>query len=147
MIRKMIIYLNMCPFTCSYTISDARLFFWVIIRRFEMQQTRNLYSHLQWSPFSRPFLKGPGSLYPVWVFHKHTTLAIMLILASEALQSENKKKSTDKMLILVRIEPMTSDSKSNTLLSELTWHVLLRGSLNFCSCTTWFLDFYDHWWI
>ena len=58
-----------------------------------------------------------------------------------------QKKSTDKMLLQVRTEPMTSDSKSNTLLSELTWHVLLRGSLNFCSCTTWFLDFHDHWWI
>ena len=37
----------------------------------------------------------------------------------------------------------TSDSKSNTLLSELSGHVLLRGSLNFCSCITWFLDL-DH---
>ena len=33
-----------------------------------------------------------------------------------------------------------SDSKSNTILSTLTWHVLLRRSLNFCSCTTWCLD-------
>ena len=30
--------------------------------------------------------------------------------------------------------------KPNTILSGLTWHVLLRRSLNFCSCTTWFLD-------
>ena len=37
----------------------------------------------------------------------------------------------------------TSDSKSNTLLSELIWHVLLRRSLNFCLCTTWFLDLND----
>ena len=36
-----------------------------------------------------------------------------------------------------------SDSKSNTILSTLTWHVLLRRSLNFCSCTTWCLDLDD----
>ena len=38
---------------------------------------------------------------------------------------------------------ITSDSKSNTLLSELVRHVLLRRSLNFCSCTAWFLDLED----
>ena len=41
------------------------------------------------------------------------------------------------------IEPrplISSDSKSNIILPGLTWHVLLKGSLNFCSCTTWFLD-------
>ena len=27
--------------------------------------------------------------------------------------------------------------------SELIWHVLCRRSLNFCSCTTWFLDMDD----
>ena len=32
------------------------------------------------------------------------------------------------------LNPWASDSKSNTLLSELIWHVLLRRSLNFCSC-------------
>ena len=37
----------------------------------------------------------------------------------------------------------TSDSKSNTLLSGLTWHVLPGRSLTFCSCTTWFLDLND----
>ena len=36
------------------------------------------------------------------------------------------KNSSNKMLPLVRIEPRTSDSKSNTLLSELTWHLLVR---------------------
>ena len=36
-----------------------------------------------------------------------------------------------------------SDSKSNTLLSTLTWHMLLRRSLNLCSCTTWRLDLDD----
>ena len=40
-----------------------------------------------------------------------------------------QKNSTDKMLPPVRIEPGTSDPKSNTLLSELTWHVLTRGYL------------------
>ena len=76
------------------------------------------------------------------VFHK---LYENANLASEALLRENKKCG-DKMLPLVEIEPrplITSDSKSNTLLSELVRHVLLRGSLNFCSCTTWFLDLDD----
>ena len=31
----------------------------------------------------------------------------------------------------------------NTLLSELVRNVLLERPLNFCSCTTWFLDLYD----
>ena len=68
------------------------------------------------------------------VFREYTKLAIM---ASEALLRENK--SSDKTLPPVGIEPaplITSDSKSNTILSTLTWHVLLRRSLNFCSCTT-----------
>ena len=38
-------------------------------------------------------------------FHKYTTLAIMPILASEALLRENKKSSY-KMLPLVGIEPL-----------------------------------------
>ena len=56
------------------------------------------------------------------------------------------KKSRYKMLPPVGIEPgplITSDSKSNTILSTLIWHVLLRKSLNFCSCTTLYLDFHD----
>ena len=40
------------------------------------------------------------------------------------------KNSSNKMLPPVRTELGTSDSKSDTLLSELTWHVLLRESLN-----------------
>ena len=49
------------------------------------------------------------------------------------------------MLPQVCIEPriITSDSKSNSLLSELERPVLLMRSLNFCSCTTWFLDLDD----
>ena len=35
------------------------------------------------------------------------------------------KNSSNKMLPSVRIEPGTSDIKSDTLLSELTWYVLL----------------------
>ena len=33
-----------------------------------------------------------------------------------------------------------SNPKSNTILSTLIWHVLLRRSLNICSCTTWYLN-------
>ena len=53
-----------------------------------------------------------------WGFHKHTTSAIMPLFTSEA--------------YYVKI-----------LLSELIWHVLLRGSLNFCICITRFLHFYQ----
>ena len=35
------------------------------------------------------------------------------------------KNSSDKMFSPVRIEPRTSDSKSNALLSDITWHLLL----------------------
>ena len=38
---------------------------------------------------------------------------------------------------------LTSDPKSNTVLSELVWHVLLRRSLNFCLWTTCYLDLDD----
>ena len=45
------------------------------------------------------------------------------------------------MLPPVRIEPgPLMNLWFNTLLSELSGHVLLMGSLNFCSCITWFLD-------
>ena len=47
------------------------------------------------------------------------------------------------MLPLLVLNPWISDSKSNTLLSELIWHVLLRRSLNFFTCATWFLGFDD----
>ena len=76
------------------------------------------------------------------VFSKCTRMAIMLILAAEVLLRENKKIQWE-MVPTVGIEPgplITSDSKSNTILSGLTWHLLLRRSLNFCLCTTWFLD-------
>ena len=46
----------------------------------------------------------------------------------------------------MRTEPgplIASDSKFNTILSGLTWHMLLRRFLNFCSCTTLFLDLDD----
>ena len=37
-------------------------------------------------------------------------------------------KSNTKMLPKGRIEPGTSDSKSNTTLSELVWHVIFKLS-------------------
>ena len=64
----------------------------------------------------------------------------MPILASEVLQNENKN------ITPVGIEPrplITFDSKSDTVLSGLTWYVLFMRSLNFCSCTTWCLDLGD----
>ena len=92
---------------------------------------------------SHPFVSLFGKKFTnfIRVFRKLTKLAIMSILASEVLLRE--KKSSDKMSTPVRIEPgplITSDSKFNTILSTLTWHVLLRRCLNFCLCTTWCLD-------
>ena len=55
-------------------------------------------------------------------------------------------KTKNPILPSMGIEPgplITSDSKSNPILSGLTWHVLLRRSLNFCSCTTGYLDLDD----
>ena len=52
------------------------------------------------------------------------------------------------MLFPVGIEPgpfIISDPKSNNILSTLTWHVLLRKSLNFCLSTTCYLYFDDLW--
>ena len=48
-------------------------------------------------------------------------------------------KNPVKKLLSAGIEPgplITSDSKSNTILSGLTRQVLLRRSLNFFSCIT-----------
>ena len=64
----------------------------------------------------------------------------MPILASEALLHENKKNPVKNVTLSGN---RTSDSKSNTLLSGLIWHVLLIGSLNFFSCTSWFLNLDD----
>ena len=50
------------------------------------------------------------------------------------------KKIQWQKVLPVGIEPgsvIAIDSKSNTFLSELVRHVLLRRSLNFCWCTTW----------
>ena len=66
----------------------------------------------------------------------------MPILASVSLLREIKKFS-EKCYPQVEIEPgplITSDSKSHTILSGLTWHVQLWRFLNFCSCNTRFLD-------
>ena len=54
------------------------------------------------------------------VFHKYTTLAIMSLLASDVLLRENKKKSGNKMLPLVGMEPLAQVSKSIMLLPTLT---------------------------
>ena len=73
------------------------------------------------------------------VFHICTEMPIVAFSSSLC---ENKRNSSDKMLPPVGIEPgslIASDSESNTILS--TWHVLLKRSLNFCSCTTWYLDY------
>ena len=59
---------------------------------------------------------------------------------------KQKKIPVTKCYPQVGIEPrplIAYDSKPNTLLSTLTWHVLLRRSLNFCSWTTWYLDLDD----
>ena len=57
---------------------------------------------------------------PVEFFTNYTKMPIVAFLS---LLRENKKKSSDKMLPPVEIEPgplIASDSKSNTILSTLT---------------------------
>ena len=57
-------------------------------------------------------------------FTKMPTLAFLSLL-----HENPQNKSSDKMLPLVGIEPgpfIASDSKSNTILSTLTWHLLVR---------------------
>ena len=65
----------------------------------------------------------------------------MPILASDALLHKNKRNPVTIMLPLVVIEPrpLITSHNSNTLLPELVRHVLLRISLNFCSCINEFL--------
>ena len=60
-------------------------------------------------------------------FSKLPKLAIMPILIAGALLHENKNSS--KNVTPVSIKPRSSDSKSNTLLSGLTWHLLVRMGL------------------
>ena len=58
-----------------------------------------------------------------------TNYTKMPIMAFSSLLSEKRKNSSDKMLPSAGIEPrllITCDSKSNTLISELARHVLLR---------------------
>ena len=72
-------------------------------------------------------------------FSKLTKLAI---LTSEAFYYVKKIQCQNVTPCGYRTQAV-SDSKSNTILSTLTWHVLLGRSLNFCSCTTWCLDLDD----
>ena len=57
-------------------------------------------------------------------FSKYTRMAIMPILASEALFHENKKFQLQNATLV--LNHWTSDSKSNMLLSTLTWHLLVK---------------------
>ena len=47
------------------------------------------------------------------------------------------------MLLPVSIEPLDLWFQVQYSLSGLTWQLILRRSLNFCSCTAWFLDLDD----
>ena len=81
----------------------------------------------------------------VGFFTNKAKLTIMPLLISEALLHENKKIHW-KMLPPVGKEPkplMNLWLQGQHSLSELMQHVLLRGSLNFCSCITLFLDLDD----
>ena len=63
------------------------------------------------------------------VFHKLDEIRNNANIAIRGFTTWKQKKSSDKMLPLVGIEPrplITSDSKSNFILSGLTWHFLLR---------------------
>ena len=74
----------------------------------------------------------------VIVIEFFTNTTKMPILAFLCLLRENKKSSDIKCYppMGIKLGPLiASDSKTNSLLSELVRHVLLR-SLSFCSCTT-----------
>ena len=83
------------------------------------------------APLAHP---DPLLVLVIRVFRKLTKLAIMAILASEALLRE--KIQWQNVTPGGNRTQVASDSKSNTILSTLTWHMLLRRSLNFCLCTT-----------
>ena len=55
--------------------------------------------------------------------HSHPIHACFLIIASNVVKTN---KSSNKMLSPMRIEPGTSDSKCNTLLSEIAWQLLVK---------------------
>ena len=66
----------------------------------------------------------------------------MPLLTSKSLLRENRENSK-KILPPVSIEPLAQDYKSSMPPPTLTGQLLLRRSLNFCSCKTWFLDLDD----
>ena len=69
---------------------------------------------------------------PIEFFVLSLILSDLAILYRFVLQNVKKHFTPP----LVGIEPRPLDYSSNILLSELLRHVLLRRSLNFCSCTT-----------
>ena len=102
------------------------------------------------------------SQHTVWLITGHQHTVQLMTAHSEFLQTHNignsanigirgfttwkQKNQVTKCYLQWRLNPdlwLTSDSKSNTLLSQLIWHVLLKRSLNFCLCITWFLDLVD----
>ena len=70
-------------------------------------------------------------------FEFFTNYTNMPILAFSSLQHKTKNPVTKCYPSGNRTQ---AASKSKTILSTLTWHVLLRRSLNICSCTTWYLN-------
>ena len=85
-----------------------------------------------------------GDIYFVsvrYVSHGQASVSQTILKCQYCPYCVNAKKYPviKKMLPPVVIEPrplIASDSKSNSLLSELVRHVLLWRSLNFCPCTT-----------
>ena len=86
------------------------------------------------------------SMYTVSCWHLFgffTNYTKMPILTFSSLLHKNKQIQWQNVTPSGNRTQAASDFKSNTILSTLTWHLLLRRSLNFCSCTTWYLDLND----
>ena len=81
---------------------------------------------------------GPISL-KYWVFHSLYNVGRNGSIGID--RFKNTKKGTYSGLNLM--PGLLLVYKSNTKPTELLRHVLLRRSLNFCPCTTWFLDLDD----
>ena len=78
-----------------------------------------------WNSTSHGHSSWNGFKVIIQVFTNQTKFAIILILASDTLLHANKKIS-NKILVEIELRPLiTSDSKSNTPFSTLTWHLLV----------------------
>ena len=93
-----------------------------------MDRAISLHLNVSERVLSSDMFVGRGSTYFPGIAEFFTNYTKLPILASEAYYVKTKK-SSNKMIPPLGIEPapvITSDSKSNTILSGLSWHLLVR---------------------